>query len=230
MRPLSIIVSGLAVVLVDFRTEALDLLPDPLGWALVALGAWRLSLAVPAVLSALAAVTSIADAWLPFRYVKVDPATGEPVPEIVSDAAFPARLEYDDASGWRLAALTLTVVLGAAALWLLLTQFAGRAGMTGREPTSRQLGWLRWLVVGLWALPYAGAVGHAVAYESGRFDPVWNNAALTYLWMAAVVAFVALGLVLVRERDRLWALPADTLRISPWDTRRLGGDGAATSD
>jgi hypothetical protein len=227
VRPLSIIVVGLGFIVADFRTEALDFVPDPVGWALVALGAWRLSLGVPAVLAAAAGVASFADAWLPFRYVKIDPVTGEPVPEIVAHAAYPVRLEYEDASGWRLAALTLVVVLGASALWLLLTQFADLAHTTGRDQPARQLSWLRWLLVASWAGPYLGVVAHAVVYESGEFDPVWNNVYLSYVVLAAVAVFGLVGYVLIRERDRLWAVPASSLRVSPWDVRRLR-DGPAT--
>jgi hypothetical protein len=226
VRPLSIIVLGLGLIVADFRTEALDFVPDPVGWALVALGAWRLSLGVPAVLAAAAGVASFADAWLPFRYVKIDPVTGEPVPEIVAHAAYPVRLEYEDASGWRLVGLTLVVVLGVSALWLLLTQFADLARATGRDQPARQLSWLRWLLVASWAGPYLGAVVHAVVYESGEFDPVWNNVWLTYSWLAAVAVLVLVAYVLMQERDRLWALPASTLRISPWDLRRHGADRA----
>lgn len=43
-RPLPLIAGGLALVLVDFRAESLDLLPDPVGWLLVAVGAMTLEL------------------------------------------------------------------------------------------------------------------------------------------------------------------------------------------
>lgn len=228
MRPLSIIVVGLAAIVVDFRTEALDLVPDALGWGLVALGAWRLSLALPAGLAAVAAAASLVDGWLPFRYVKIDPATGDPVPGIVADADYPVRLEYTDVSGWRLVVLALSIVCGAAALWVLLTRFAESAHTTGRDQTARQLGWLRWLLVAIWAGPYLGLVLYAVVYESGEFDPMWTGTSASYTWMAGTVVFALLGFLLVRERDRLWALPADSLRIPPWDARRFG-DGASTS-
>jgi len=52
MRPLTFVAVGLAVVAVDIRTERLDLLPDALGWGLIALGAWRMSLTRPAIAAA----------------------------------------------------------------------------------------------------------------------------------------------------------------------------------
>jgi hypothetical protein len=38
MRPLSLTAGGLGLVILDFRTESLDLLPDPVGWVLVSVG------------------------------------------------------------------------------------------------------------------------------------------------------------------------------------------------
>lgn len=76
VRPLAIVVLGLALAVLDFRTEALDLLPDALGWGLVALGAWRLGLLVAARLAVATGIASTADAWFPFHYIWVAP-TGE---------------------------------------------------------------------------------------------------------------------------------------------------------
>lgn len=42
MRPLVMIVLGIVLVVLDARIETVDLIPDPLGWALIAWGATRL--------------------------------------------------------------------------------------------------------------------------------------------------------------------------------------------
>jgi len=39
VRPLALVAGGIALVVLDFRTESLDLLPDPVGWALIAVAA-----------------------------------------------------------------------------------------------------------------------------------------------------------------------------------------------
>ena len=79
MRPLSLITGGLALVVLDFRTESLDLLPDPVGWVLVAVGSRGLSLVSVSWLAGITATLSVSDAALPYRYVGIDPLTGDRV-------------------------------------------------------------------------------------------------------------------------------------------------------
>jgi hypothetical protein len=205
MRPLAIIVVGLAFVVLDFRIEPLDLLPDALGWGVVAFGAARLRLVGAAWLAVVTGVLSLADAWLPFRYVWLNPVTGEVSPGSVGGEDGPVHLRYDDVSGWQLAAMTLAMVLAACTIWALLSGLARRAEADGFDVVARRLRLACWLVVATWTVPFVGAVAHAVAYRSGEFDPVWNGR-LTYTWVAAVVVFAALAFLLLQERDRRWAL------------------------
>lgn len=207
MRPLAIIVVGLAFVVLDFRIEPLDLLPDALGWGVVAFGAARLRLVAAAWLAVVTGALSLADAWLPYRYVWLNPVTGEVSPGSVGGEDGPVHLRYDDVSGWQLAAMTLAMVLGACTIWALLSGLARRAETHGLDVVARRLRLACWLVVATWTVPFVGAVAHAVAYRSGEFDPVWNGR-LTYTWVAAVVVFAALAFLLLQERDRRWALPA----------------------
>jgi hypothetical protein len=227
MRPLTIVVVGLAFVVLDFRIEALDLLPDALGWAAVALGAARLGLLGAARLAVVTGVVSLADAWLPFHYVWLNPVTGEEAPGSVAGEDGPVHLRYDDISGWQLAALTSAMVLGACTIWALLSGCARRAEGDGRDLVARRLRLARWLVVGTWTVPFVGAVLQALASRSGDFDPVWNGR-LTYTWVAAVVVFAAVAALLVQERDRQWALPPGRARVSPRHDGRRRTDGASS--
>lgn len=211
MRPLTIVVCGLALAVVDFRINALDLLPDALGWGLVAFGALRLGMTTPAVLSVATGVASVAGAWLPFRYVWIDPLTGEADPERGAGTDEGLHLRYDDVSDWQLAGMTLAMVLAAVTLWLFLSRCADRAAATGRDGPAASLRLARWLVLATWTAPFVGAVAHAVVYEDGAFDPVWNGR-LAYTWLLALATFVWVAVLLLRESDRAWAVAHGTAR------------------
>lgn len=214
-------------MVLDFRTDAPDLLPDIAGWALIALASRRLGLTAAARLAAVAGVASLAEAWLPFRYDQVDPITGERLPDRGgADLAYPEHLFYDDVSGWHLAALVVAAVLSGIALWTLLTGFARLAGAGGRGDAARKLRVVAWLVVAVWTAPLLGAVVHAVVNRSGAFDPVWNDG-LSHVWLAGLGLFVYLVVLLLRESGQLWALPVGSISLSPWEARRPGGDGLA---
>lgn len=134
VRPLPMMVGGLALVVLDFRTEALDLRPDIVGWALIAVATWRLALRAAACLAVAAGTASLADAWLPYLYVRVDPTTGERVPDgLGADLDYPLRHVYDDISGWRLAAVALAALLAGLALWTLLAGL-GHLARSGGPP------------------------------------------------------------------------------------------------
>jgi hypothetical protein len=215
VRPLAMVVLGMAIVVADFRLDALDLVPDLLGWGFVAYAAWRLDLAVPALLAAATGLASLAEAWLPFRYVIIDPETGEPSTDFVGETNH-MSLRYEDVTGWQLAGMTLSMVLAGATLWVLLSAFAARAQAGGRAGAAAHLRVARWLVVGLWTVPFVGAVVQAVAEKSEEFDPVWNGR-LAYTWLAAVGVLVYVATVLLRERDHLWALPDGSVQGTRWD-------------
>jgi hypothetical protein len=223
VRPLPLIGVGVSLVVLDFRTDAPDLLPDVAGWGLIAVAAWRLELRTAARLAAVAAAASLAEAWLPFRYVQLDPVTGERVPDRGgTDLAYPEHLFYDDVRGWHLAAMAVAAVLAGAALWTLLAGLARLAAAGGRGEAARRLRALGWLVVALWIAPFLGAVAHAVVDRSGAFDPVWNGG-LSYVWLAGLGVFVYLVILLLRESGQLWTLPVGSVQVSPWEARRPGG-------
>ena len=221
MRPLSIISVGLALVILDFRTESLDLLPDPVGWVLVAVGSWRLALVTTSWLAGLTAALSLAEAALPHRYVRVDPITGLRVASSERpNADLPLHLVFDPVSGWRLAALTVAMAAAAVTLWSLLLGLERRARARAQTDTAGRLRIGRWLVAVGWFLPYMVAVTRAVVADSGRFDPIWNGSA-EYVALAGVAAFAYVIVLLARNTNVAWAQPGRPWSPSPWDQMRL---------
>jgi hypothetical protein len=206
MRPLTFVAVGLVLVAVDVRTEHLDILPDALGWALVAYGAWRLSLTVPAIAAAATALLTLPEVSLPYEFVMLDPDTGERItPRPGVDLAYPEHLIFDDLTGWRLAALAAGLVAGGLAMWLLLGALATRAAAWERAGTARQIRWLRWLALGVWTAPVLVVVAVSAASENGSFDPVWNGS-IELLALAGTVVILTVAAVLLRETNRAWAV------------------------
>jgi hypothetical protein len=221
MRPLSLITGGLALVALDFRTESLDLLPDPVGWVLVAAGSWGLSLASVSWLAGITAALTVSDAALPYRYVRVDPLAGDRV--ALSERAnvdLSLHLEFDPVSGWRLAAMTLAMSTAGVTLWSLLRGLERRAHAHAQSGTAGCLRVGRWLVAVVWVLPYLVAVGRAVVVDSGRFDPIWNGSA-EYVALAGVAVIAYVVVVLARDSGAAWAQPEGPWYPSPWDELRL---------
>jgi hypothetical protein len=207
MRPLTFIAVGLVLIAIDIRTEHLDVLPDALGWGLVAFGAWRLSLTLPAIAAAATALLTLPEVSLPHHFVMLDPATGERItPRPGVDLAYPEQLVFDDVTGWRLAAMAAALVAGGLTMWLLLGALATRAAAWERAGTARQLRWLRWLALGVWTAPLLVVLTLSAASEDASFDPVWNGS-IELLALAGVVVIGAVAAVLLRETNRAWAVP-----------------------
>jgi hypothetical protein len=121
-------------VILDFRTESLDLLPDPVGWVLVAVGSRGLSLVSASWLAGLTAALSVSDAALPYRYVRIDPLTGDRVaPGERANVDLPLHLEFDPVSGWPLASMTLAMSAAGVTLWSLLRGLERRAHAHARS-------------------------------------------------------------------------------------------------
>jgi hypothetical protein len=220
VAPLRWIAVGLALVLLDFRTESLDLLADPVGWAAVGFGAWRLADVGTTRLAGVAAVLSLGDAALPYSYVPIDPLTGEPVTRTdPASIGLPEHLRFEPVSGWRLAAMTLAVVVGGATVWSLLRGLERRARGQGELRTAGRLRLARWLVVATWVVPYLVGVGLAVT-DSGRFDPIWNGDAEYVALVGLLVVAYVIG-VLVAESSARWAQPHPPWTPTPWDAIRL---------
>lgn len=234
-RPLSIAAAGIIVVAVDVRIVAVDILPDPFGWVLVALAAGRFALRVPLVLALVAALASVAEVALPGGQRLVDPMTDRTVdrcpPEQVLRLPCYEEVRFDPVGGWRLGLLALAVAAGALALALLLLELRRRAVATAGErmdaiadcsepdPALARLHLLAAATISLWALPQLVGMGWAaVAVKGGGYDPVWDPFA-EYLALVGLVILAAVALELARQGNERWALPRDWDRTSPWAQR-----------
>lgn len=212
-RPLALIAAGLVLVAVDFRTESLDYLCDPVGWLLVAAAAAALSLSGTAWLSAAAALLSLSDAFLPYRTVFVDPETNKGV-EQCPVAVCAERVEFDLVSGWRLVALAGVFIVGGAAVLSLLGGLRSAALRAGDRSAGTRLS-LLFVGVGLgWALPPLMGMVWAVASEDRRYDPVWNGAA-EYVALAGLLMLAWLVIELLQRGGAAWATPRRTETASP---------------
>lgn len=218
-RPLLLIAGGVVIVVVDFRTEALDLVPDPLGWVLVAAGAWALSVRPAALLAGAAAVLGAGDAYLPYQRLLIDPDTGEVV-EVCTNLVLPCSevLRYDPVSGWRLVAMAGAVVAGAVGLGYLLLVLRRRALAVGDRAAAERLAQLGVAVVALWALPPIVGIASAALSDPVRYDPIWNGSA-ELLAMVGLATLIWLAVELSLRGGERWANPHDTQRSSPWAER-----------
>jgi hypothetical protein len=217
-RPLPTIAAGAALVVVDFRIEPLDLVPDPLGWLLIAAGASTLGLTLAKWLAVAAALLSLSDAYLPYRYRFIDDL-GDAVERcpLFQECGDPVVV-FDPVSGWRLAALAATVVVGALALILVLVGLRRRALADGDGTSAARLGLLAGAVGVGWAVPPVVGIAWAVASERGTYDPVWNGNAE----FGALVGLLAVGWFIVELSVRSgarWATPAESQLPSPWRNR-----------
>jgi hypothetical protein len=232
MRPLTWMAPGLVLVAVDFRLLAVDLLFDPLGWLMIAIGAWQIARPATVTAVGVAGLASFVDVLLPYRWVQIHPETGRVVEQVTTTRyAYPEVLIFDRVSGVRLVLLTLAFAAAGVALWMLLRDLTERAKGAGRTTTAKQLGLLRGLVPGLWVGPYLlGAV--AAVGAGGSFDPVWNGG-LAYVALVGLVPMLWLAGLLAWERDRAWALPRESASPPPWlpwtraRARASGWPGAA---
>jgi hypothetical protein len=219
-RPLSLVAGGVGIVVLDFRTEALDLVPDPAGWALIAVGAWVLSVRPAAVLASLAAGLSAAEAYLPYERLLIDPDTGEAV-EVCTNLTLPCGevLRYDPMSGWPLATLAGMFVAGAAALGILLLALRRRAIDSGDRTAAGRLAQIGAAVVAVWALPPIVGITSAALSDPVRYDPIWNGGAEAVAMLGLVVLIWSIVELSLR-RDARWAIPHGAQLESPWGERR----------
>jgi hypothetical protein len=161
---------------------------------------------------------SLSDAYLPYRYMSIDDL-GDAVERcpLFQECGDPVVV-FDPVSGWRLAALAASVVIGALALTLLLVGLRRRAVADGDVTSAARLSLLA-AAVGLgWAVPPVVGIAWAVASEPRTYDPVWNGNAE----FGALVGVMALGWAIVElcvRSGARWATPAESQLPSPWRNR-----------
>lgn len=213
IRALSLIAVGVVVVALDFRLVALDLVPDAVGWLLVAVGAWKLVLHGPAGLAVVAALASAADVVAPHHYEDLDPVTGDVVVSAGPGTDYPQRLVFDRLEDVRLLLVVLAMVAGGWALWSILGTLRRRAEATGDQEPAARLALLRWLVPLVWVAPFVGVAAIQAADGEG-FDPVWNGSA-EVLALAGIAVALGLAWVLAINSNRAWTATDDD-RATPW--------------
>jgi hypothetical protein len=221
VRPLALLAGGIALVVLDFRTESLDLLPDPLGWALIAVAAGWLGLTAARRLAWVTAALSLSDLALPSHYVRIDPLTGERLGDSPADGrAASVRLEFLPVTAWRLAGMTAAVVLTGVTLWMILSPLARRARYEADPRSALRLRIAAGVVVAGWVVPWLATVAAAVVHDRGVYDPVWDDG-LNYLGLVGLVAAGYAVWAVMRARDTSWAQRERGWVPSPWDVLRL---------
>lgn len=212
-RPLSLLAAGSALVAFDFRTDLPDLLPDPVGWALVAVGAWALALWPAAILAVVAALLSLSDVALPYRYVYIDPETGEVANDRIGEMYhFPVDQRWTDVSDVRALAIGAAIATGGLALWLVVRALADRAASTD-PAAARRLRVFAVAVPIVWAAPTLALVGAGVAGEG--YDPIWDGQ-LEYIGLAGMLVLGGLAIRFALDRDQPWARHPVPVRPSLW--------------
>ncbi len=213
IRPLTIAAVGVALAAIDLRVVAWDLLPDALGWLLLAVAALRLGVRVPAGLALAASLCAVAEAQLPYHYEALDPLTGEVVRNPAAGTSYHEQLAFLPVDGIRLLAIVAAVVLGTAALTLALRELRRRAVTTTDEAASRRLGLLSWAVPLAWGVPYlVVTLGQVVA--DGEIDTVWNEP-WELVALVGILVAAAVVLLFATTSNRRWSATGDEIG-SPW--------------
>lgn len=213
MRPLHAAAAGVALIVFDFRTTSLDLLPDVAGWLLLALAVHALCGWAWAALPIAGAVLSLSTLALPYHWIQIDPFTGETVVvDDDTDLGYAELLEYDDLTGGRLAMAAGATASAAAVMWLVAAVVARRAVDRGSPASARALRGTAAATVALWAAPRLVAMA-AGALGDG-YDPVWNDWAAR-IGMVGMLAGLAFAVVLAREAREPWSLRPGAERTLP---------------
>jgi hypothetical protein len=212
-RALSLIAVGIVLVALDFRVVALDVLPDAVGWVLVAAGAWKLALSRPAMLAVVAALAAAPDVIARHHLEALDPLTGDVVMSPAPGTKYDERLVFDRLTDSRLLLAVVAIAAGGFALWSLLGTLSRRAHLTGDDTSSVRLRVLRWLILALWVAPYL-LVATLQSDLDGGFDPVWNGG-LELVALVGLAVLAAVAWVLIINSNRSWTA-TDAARATPW--------------
>lgn len=213
MRPLTAASVGLVFLVVDFRTLAVDLVPDPVGWALLAYALYRLAVPRLAALAGVGLLCSLAEAWLPYHYRKVETFQAGPVvgePRVVELEV----LAYDPVTGVRIWLLATSMVILAIVIVAVVRLLTERARAYAAAPSIRRLTILGGVAIAAWVVPHLVVMAAAVLGD-GELDVVWGDPAwrVELVGGVAVLAFAAALLVDAREP---WALRPGRLRRGNW--------------
>ena len=199
MRKLVIPAIGIALVAVDFRSGPVDFLIDPLGWAMVAVGAWLLRIQWTTALAVGAGLLSVAGVHFSYRQVFIDPSTHEVTRYCESAITCTPQFRFDDLTDGRTVVLALGAVIGAAALSILAHVLRTDVGSSEHQVTLRRQLWVLELLIPVtWAGPMLVLAAKAVTSDN-TYDPIWNGnpayigaiRGLVLLWLAVVLVMFA---------------------------------------
>lgn len=199
-RPLSLVAAGILLVAVDFRIVHIDLLPDVVGWGLVAAAAVIWGQRTPALLAGAAALASLPDLALTYHYDDIDPVSGRVVENAAPGTAYDQRLAFDAITDVRGVLAVLALAAGGGALYLLVVMLERRAELVDDQDAASQLWLARVLLAAAWILPYVGVM--SFQWLSGKgLDPVWNDdLELVALVGLAVALTLVVGAAINRNR------------------------------
>jgi hypothetical protein len=201
MKVLWPIAIGVLLVGIDFRLNAPDVLADPLGWLLIALGAWLLKARGASLLALVAAPASVSTVWLTFHLALIDSTTGEEIQSCGADALCYREVRYDDLGTLRSAAVLIAVLGGVAALvWIIRILRTEVGDPTKQLRLRQQLALLEPIVAVVWALPVAIFATRALLSGDG-YDPIWDeNLELLGYARFAVMTWLAVVLFVFADR------------------------------
>jgi hypothetical protein len=203
MRPLHAAAAGLVLLVLDFRTTSLDLLPDVIGWALIGYACHQVLGNRWLLVAIVGGLLSLSTLSLPYHWVQIDPFTGERV--VVgpgTDLGYAELLEYDRLEGVRLAMAAGATAFAAVVLLVLAWTAAGRADARGATRSARWLRAAALATAALWAAPRL--VGMAAGAAEG-YDAVWDDGAGRVALVGIITALTFAG-VLIRDGREPWAL------------------------
>ncbi len=210
---MTLIAVGVALVGFDLRVVGLDVLPDVVGWPLVAAGAWLLGLRMPAVFAGVAALASAPDLVAPHHQEALDPLTGAVVANPAPGTDYDEILVFDRLADVRLVLAVVAMAAGGWAVWALVRVLRDRARSSGDDESARSLAVLSWLVPLVWVAPYL-VIAIVQGFGDDGFDPVWNGG---YEAPAIAGLVVVAGLVwlFASTSNRRWAATSDG-QGAPW--------------
>lgn len=160
---LSWLLGGIAVVLLDVRIERVDVLSDPVGYGIAAVGAWRLRRATPASWWSAALVALAPFAVLTSLLAEVGAVVNGTATGITASAGVPA-----DAPPWIAAAAIATASLAAVGVLLLARHLRGVLdGVASDRWRQVTIAWVAFVVLAVLALVTAAIEVIVLAAAAG---------------------------------------------------------------
>ena len=215
--PLSLVSAGIGLIALDLRIVNVDVLPDALGWGLVAVGAWRLEDRLASVAAGVATVAALPDLALTYHWEDLDPLTGEVVVD-GGGTAYDQRIAFDLITDIRAPLAVLALVAGGLALVLMLGRLEREALALGDGTAAVHLLIGRVSIALAWVFPHLVVMLLQILTGEG-LDPVWGGG-LELVALLGLLVAGAVAVVLARYRNRGWtATAAERASMAPRPSR-----------